>query len=47
MPKAFQKCVDKGGKVRTIKPKEGKYMHICYKGGKSYSGEVKTTKRKR
>ena len=44
MPKAFLNCVKKGGRVRTIKPKAGKYMHICYLGGKSYAGEVKSTK---
>ena len=44
MPKAFLNCVKRGGRVRTIKPKKGKYMHVCYLGGKSYAGEVKTTK---
>ena len=24
----------------------GHYMHVCFKGGKSYSGEVKTKKAK-
>ena len=47
MPKAFKKCVKSGGKVRTIKPKANKYIHVCYKGGKSYSGEVKTTSKRR
>ena len=45
MPKAFRKCVRRGGRVRTIKPKAGKYMHICYVGGKSYAGEVKENKK--
>lgn len=44
MPKDFTKCVADGGRVRTMKIKGGKYMHICYdKQGKSYSGEVKKT----
>jgi len=42
MPKAFDDCVKSGGRVRTKKLKNGKYIHICFKGGKSYAGEVKT-----
>jgi len=46
MPKAFTDCVKNGGKVRTIVPEKGKYIHVCYPvgGGPSISGEVKTTK---
>ena len=44
MPKDFDNCVKRGGRVRTIKPK-GKdssvYMHVCYLGKKSYAGEIK------
>jgi len=42
VPKEFEDCVKNGGKVRTIivNKKKGLYMHICYKGGKSYPGEV-------
>jgi hypothetical protein len=48
VPAAFENCVKKGGKVRTIvvNKKKGKYMHVCYKGGKSYPGEVHTKKSK-
>ena len=46
MPAAFEKCVRQGGKVRTKKLSKNKYIHICYKGGKSYTGEVKTKKKK-
>jgi hypothetical protein len=44
MPAGFDKCVKDGGKVRTVavKGKKGKYLHVCYLGDKSYSGEVKT-----
>lgn len=42
MPQAFDNCRSKGGKIRTITIKGGKYIHICYLNGKSYSGEVKT-----
>ena len=44
MPKDFDNCVKNKGRVRTIKPNKGSYLHICYKGGKSYSGEVKHVK---
>ncbi len=44
MPKAFEKCVKEGGRVRTLKLKGNKYRHICYPkgGGKGILGEVKT-----
>ena len=44
MPEAFEKCVREGGKVITKTLSKGRYLHICYKGGKSYAGEVKTKK---
>ena len=44
MPAGFLKCVRGGGRVRTIKPNPSEYLHICYKDGKSYRGEVKKTK---
>lgn len=44
MPAAFNSCVARGGRVRTVVPKKGTYLHVCYKGGQSYSGEVKHTK---
>jgi len=46
MPAKFTHCVKTGGRVRTKKLKGGKYIHICYKGGKSYAGEVKKKKRR-
>lgn len=46
MPKGFDECVANGGKIRTIVPKKGKYLHTCYLNGKSYSGEVKTKEKK-
>lgn len=45
MPKEFDDCIKKGGKVRTKNVGKGQYMHICFMGGKSYAGEVKTKKR--
>ena len=45
MPEAFKRCVNAGGRVKTIRPKPGKYMHVCFdKQGKSHAGEVKTKK---
>jgi hypothetical protein len=44
MPAAFEKCRAEGGKIRTMSLSKGRYMHICYLNGKSYSGEVKTKK---
>ncbi len=36
MPKEFTACVKNGGRVRTIKPKKGVYLYVCYpKGGGS------------
>lgn len=44
MPKAFEECVKKGGRVRTKKLKGGKYRHMCFADGKSYLGETKVKK---
>ena len=46
MPKSFNACRKAGGKVRTKKLGDGKYMHVCVLGGKSYAGEVKTAEPK-
>lgn len=42
MPEEFNKCVKSGGRVRTKTLSGGRYIHICYKDGESYSGEVKS-----
>lgn len=44
MPAGFERCRAKGGRIRTVKPSKGKYLHICYLNGKSYPGEVKAKK---
>ena len=44
MPKPFLDCVKKGGKVRTKKLSDGRYIKICYLNGKSYAGEVHVKK---
>lgn len=45
MPKTYESCVKKGGRVRTKKLKGDKYIHICFLNNKSYAGEVKTKKK--
>ena len=44
MPAAFDKCVASGGRVRTKTLGKGKYIHLCFKGGKSFAGHVKKKK---
>lgn len=47
MPADFLACVAAGGKTRTKKLKDGKYIHICKdKSGKWHAGEVKKKKGK-
>jgi len=45
MPVEFDKCVKDGGKVTTKQLNKNQYMHICFIGGKSYSGEVRQYKK--
>ena len=45
MPAGFDRCVARGGRVRTKKLSGGRYIHICFLNGKSYAGEVKTAKK--
>lgn len=46
MPEPFERCRRQGGRIRTKKLPNNKYIHICYLGNQSYAGEVKTTKKK-
>lgn len=46
MPAEFDMCVKNGGKVSTKSMPGGRYMHICFLGGKSYAGEVKMSMQK-
>lgn len=46
MPKGFESCRASRGGIRTVVPKKGRYIHVCFRGGKSYRGEVKHTKGK-
>lgn len=45
MPASFDNCVRRGGKVRTKTLSNGRYIHLCFRQGKSYRGEVKTKKK--
>jgi len=52
MPESFIKCIQAGGRVRTIKPKGKKsstYVRVCFPkgGGPSVRGEVKKRKKYR
>jgi len=40
MPESFTNCIKKGGRVRRKTLSDGRYINICYLGGKSYAGEV-------
>jgi hypothetical protein len=44
MPADFDRCVKAGGRVRTKKLKNGKFIRICFKDGKSFAGEVQKRK---
>ena len=46
MPAAFNKCVKQGGRVRTKSMSGGKYLHLCFKNGRSFAGYVKKRKGK-
>ena len=46
MPKGFDMCRSKGGKIRTIKPSANTYQPICYLGKKSFRGEVHKVQKK-
>jgi len=45
VPADFLACVANGGRTRTKKLKNGKYIHLCMdKKGKWHPGEVKKKK---
>jgi len=48
MPKEFESCRKRGGRIRTMKPKgrrSSTYVHVCYdQSGKSHAGYVKHRK---
>lgn len=44
MPAGFNTCYKNGGKIKTKTMPGGRYMLICYIGGKSYPGEIKKRK---
>ena len=42
MPRGFDACRKRGGKITTKTLSGGKYVHVCSIDGKSYRGYVKT-----
>ena len=40
MPKAFETCVKKGGRVRRKVFPGNRYVNVCYINGKAYVGNV-------
>lgn len=45
MPVGFDLCVKKGGYIRTIQKKGGKYQRTCLIGGKTFKSEIKKKKK--
>lgn len=45
MPKSFLNCVARGGYIKTIQKKGGKYQRTCSIGGKTYKSEIKKKKK--
>ena len=47
MPAAFDRCVRRNGRVRTIKPRPDVYIAVCYRkgGGAPVHGEVHKIKK--
>ena len=53
MPRGFEMCQKAKGKIRRVSGpskehglKKGQYVNFCVKGGKSYRGYVKKSKKK-
>jgi len=46
MPADFDKCVSSGGRVRTKSLPNDKYVHVCFKDGKSHAGYPKKKAKK-
>ena len=45
MPKDFDRCVRRGGRVRTKKLSGGKYIKLCFDESGSHAGHVKKKKK--
>ncbi len=46
MPAGFDRCRRRNGKIVTVKPNKGTYIHVCYPqgGGAPIQGEAKHNK---
>jgi len=47
MPKGFEQCRKRGGRIRTEVLSGGRYRPVCYLGKKRYPGEIHKKKSKR
>jgi hypothetical protein len=49
MPAAFDRCVRRKGRIRTIKPRPDVFIKVCYPqgGGSPVHGEVQHTKKEK
>ena len=45
-PEPFERCVKQGGRVRRKTLSGGRYINLCFIGGKSHAGYVHTKKGK-
>ena len=45
MPKPFDSCVERGGKIRTQQLSKNRYRRTCTIGGKTYLGHIKKKKK--
>lgn len=46
MAMSFDKCVEDGGRVRTLSLPDNKFQRLCFLGGKTFSDGIKTKKKK-
>lgn len=46
MPKSFEDCRKRGGRVRTEKPSDDTYRHVCYDKKGRHPGHKKKNKKK-
>jgi len=47
MPADFDDCRRRGGEIRTVKIKGGRYQHVCYDGRGVHKGHIKTKKKRK
>jgi hypothetical protein len=45
MPESFDRCIKRGGKVRTRKLSRDRYQKICILNGQVYPGHIEKKKK--